>query len=116
MIYQGINIESFQLVSYLGEERKHNTRQENQKYFMDTVGELSFSYTAECPIEDMICIDHDDVTGENLSEWEREALLSGLEEIKAIYPNSYISIYLSGFIKDGNCFDITADEFKELYH
>ena len=116
MMYQGINIESFRLVSYMGEERKNNTRQEIQKYFSDmTDGKISFACTIECPIEDMICVGHDDVISENLSEWEKEALLIGLEELKVIFPNSYINIYLSGFTKDGNCFDITADEFRKLY-
>jgi len=116
MMYQGHNIESFKLVSYLGEERKSNTRQENQKYFLDMIkGKTTFACSIECPIEDMICVGHDDVIGEQLSEWEKEALLIGLEELKAIFPNSFINLYLSGFIKDGNCIDITGEEFRELY-
>ena len=114
MIYKGINIESFQLVSYLGEDRKHNTRQENQKYFLGKIEEISFSCSIECPIDDMICIRHDDITGGNLTELERKELIKCLKELKEIFPKSFINIYLDGFTEDGNCFDITSEEFEKL--
>lgn len=116
MMYQGHNIESFQLVSYMGEERKQFTCQENQKYFSEIIdGKISFACSIECPIEDMVCVGLDDVTGEQLTEWEKEALLCGLEELKAVFPNSFVNLYLSGFTKDGNCIDITGEEFRKLY-
>lgn len=117
MVYQGQNVEFIQLVSYLGEEYTNKTSKENQAYFKKMIsGKLSFTCSFECSIEDMICINHDDVIGTRYTEEEDKAvLLSGLEELKMIFPNSFINLHLEGFIEEGNTVDLTGEEFKELY-
>lgn len=115
MIYEGQKVEFIQLVSYLGEEWKNKTFQENQNYFMKKInGKLTFSCSFECPIEDMICINHEDVLG--TTEEDKGTLLNGLEELKTILPNSFINLNLGGFVENvGNSIDLTGEEFRKLY-
>lgn len=115
MTYKGERVEFIQLVSYLGEKRKNKTFKENQDYFKKKIhGKLSFPCSFECPIEDMICINHGDVIG--YTDEERGGVLSGLEELKAIFPDSFINLHLYSFIEsEGNSIDITDEEFEKLY-
>jgi hypothetical protein len=117
MIYKGQNVEFIQLVSYMGEEHKNKTFKENQKFFMEKIsGKLSFSCTFECPIEDMICINHRNTPGIGDTEEDRKALLCGLEELKKFFPDSYINLNLDGFIEnEGNSIDLTGEEFNSLH-
>ena len=117
MTYKGESVEFIQLVSYLGEEYRNKTFKENQNYFKEKINEkISFSCSFECPIEDMICINHKDVIGKRYTDEDKGVLLSGLEELKTIFPNSFINLHLYSFIEgEGNSIDITGEEFEELY-
>lgn len=114
MNYKGKNVESIQLVCYMGDEFKNKSFQENQKYFKEQIkGRISFDYSFECPIEDMICINYDGLHS-NTKEG-KEKLLYGLEELNKIFPNSFINLYLDDFVEEGNCIDLTGEKFRELY-
>lgn len=120
MIYKNKKVEFIQLVCYLGEEFKGNTYKENEEIFSQKISDtISFPYSYECPIEDMICLNHEGINQERLlipTKEDMEALISGLEELKESFPNSFLNLNLDGFIEEeGNSIDLTIEEFRSLY-
>lgn len=117
MLYKDKSVEFIQLVSYIGNEHVNKTYKENQKFFKERIsGKLSFSCSFECPIEDMICVNHKDTPSIGDTEEDRKALLYGLNELKQVFPNTFINLHLSGFVEDeGNSIDLTGEEFEKLY-
>lgn len=114
MEYKGVKVNYVQLVSYMGEGFKKNSAKENQLLFKNKI-KYGFPYSCsfECPIEDMICINLD--WNDGINEDERPALLCALERLKKIFPESFINLNLDDFVEEGNCIDLTGEQFREMY-
>ncbi len=114
MIYRGKEVEYMNLVTYLGKEYKNNQFYINKVYFNAKIKDnLSFPYSFESTIDDMVIIYHEEVVG--VTEEDKARLLEGLEELKRIFPNSFINFNLQGFLPEGNSIDLTGEEFRKLY-
>ena len=115
MKYKNVEISFIQLVTYMGDEFKDNTSHDNQTIFKNKIRRNKFPYnfSFECPIEDMICINIDDVSG--FTKEGRKELINALNELKKIYGKSFINLSLDDFIDgEGNCIDLTEVEFLEI--
>lgn len=114
MKYKNVEVESLSLTCFLGDMFKEIDFKSNQDFFMEQIKGFSFNCGIECPIEDLICVYINDVSGTGKNDIK--TIVKACEEMKKYFDDTFINLYLEDFIDgEGNSIDLTIDEFEKLY-
>lgn len=133
MKYEGIEILAINPVVYLGEEFKDKSFKYNEEYFKEKIKDLKFSYSFsyECPIEDVVVIgfDYEDNYNPFIKAGSIRRIITTVNELSNVLgENVKVQILLSDYFEGmtnckqmnleemSNCIDMELIEFmKYLY-
>lgn len=116
MKYEGIEILAINPVVYLGEEFKDKSFKYNEEYFKEKIKDLKFSYSFsyECPIEDVVVIgfDYEDNYNPFIKAGSIRRIITTVNELSNVLgENVKVQILLSDYFEEtANCMQMNLEE------
>lgn len=115
MEYKNVKVNYISLVSFIGEEYEDNDYKSKQLLFRKKITKEKFPFSCgiECPVDDLIFTYIDDIA--DTSEDSMKLAVIACEQMIKIYPQTFINLYLDEFVDEGNCIDLTIEQFINMY-